>query len=99
LSIRLWRCLEAKLAVGGLAAALAAAALFVVEKEVDGGRGDGFLDVAAADAGAVRAVPVALDDHRAITSGADPGECRLHFLVILPPAATRGAFVKALTDY
>jgi hypothetical protein len=55
--------------------------------------------VAAADAGAVGAVPVALDDHRAVTTRADPRECSLHLVVILPPAATRVAFVKALTDY
>src|SRR5688572_10551158 len=54
--------LEAELAVRGLAAALTAVALFVLEHEVDGRRGNGFANVTAADAGAKRTVPVTLDN-------------------------------------
>ena len=92
--------LESELAVRGLAAALAAAAFFVLEHEVDGGGGDGFADVAAADAGGIRAIPVAFDDHRTATTRADARQCFLHvldFSLSLP--ATEFSFVKAITHY
>ena len=73
-----WVGLQAELAVGRLAPALASVACLILEHQVDGRRGDGFVDVAAADAGAVGAVPVALGDHRAFAAGANPGERYLH---------------------
>ena len=66
--------LEPELAVRGLATALAAVAVLVFQHEVDRRGGDGLFDVSAADAGAVGAVPVALDNHRTVTAGANSGK-------------------------
>src|SRR5690349_7713043 len=61
---------EAKLAVGGLAAALALRQRGFLGGEVDRRAGEHFVDVAAHDAAAVGAVPIALDNHRAAALGA-----------------------------
>jgi hypothetical protein len=47
---------------------------FVFVQEVDGRSGNGFVYVSAAEAGAVCAVPVSLDDHGAAAAGAGPGK-------------------------
>ena len=61
----------------GLTPALAGVSLFFVQK-VDGRRRDRFVDVAAAQAGAVCAVPISLDDHRATAARACSGQCAVH---------------------
>ncbi len=66
-------CLEADLTVGRLPATLPLAVLFFLQ-QVDGRRGYRFVDVPAAQACAVLAVPVALGDHRATTPGAVSGQ-------------------------
>ena len=59
----------------GRRAALPRVAFFFFH-EVDRGSGHGFVDVAAAEAGAVGAVPIAFDDHRAAAAGAGAGQIR-----------------------
>ena len=75
--------LQAELAVRWLASALTTVAFLVLEHQIDGGRRYGFVYVTTADAGAVGAVPVALDDHRAFAAGADPRESGLHGHVLV----------------
>lgn len=75
--------LESELAVRGLPAALAAVSLFVFEHQVDCRGGNGLFDKAAADAGGVRTIPVALNDHGAATAGTYTRESRLHFFFAL----------------
>ena len=77
------RRLESEFAVRGLAAALAGVPLFFFH-EVDGRGGDGFVDVAAAEAGAVGAVPVAFYDHGATTAGTRTGKSGGRHAVSLP---------------
>jgi hypothetical protein len=88
--------------VRGLAAALPALALFLLEHEVDGGGGDGFADKPAADAGGEGAVPVSLDYHRPVTARAYSRQCSLHCgLLPFEPLYGPGGFVivKARTHY
>jgi hypothetical protein len=61
---------EPKLAMGWLAAALTLGKRGFLGGEVHGRAGEHFVDVAAHDAAAVGAVPIALDDHRATALGA-----------------------------
>lgn len=69
--------LEPKLAVRGLTPALAGMSLFFVQ-QVNRRRRDRFVDITAAEASTVRAVPVSLDDHRATAAGAGSGQCAVH---------------------
>ena len=87
--------LEAELSVGGLTAALAAMALIFFQHEVDRRGRNSFLDEAAADACAVGAIPVALDNHRPATARAGAREFSLdHFVVSFRgPAGVRRAIV------
>src|SRR3990170_6105938 len=69
--------LEPYLAVRGLPPALAVAVLFLFE-QLDGRGGHRFVDVAAAEAGAVLTVPVPLWDHRATTARTVPRQDKLY---------------------
>ena len=77
------RRLKSELAVGGLAAALAGVPLFFFH-EVDGRGGDGFMDVTAAEAGAVRPVPVTFYDHGATAASTRTGKIGRRHAVSLP---------------
>ena len=79
---RAWAVLESQFAVRRLAAALPARTFFVLQHEVDRRGGNCLADEAAADARAERTVPVALNDHRSVTSGTYSGKCCLHHFVL-----------------
>jgi hypothetical protein len=68
--------LEAQLAVGGLAAALTCRTL--IGRQIDSGRADPLVNVAAGDAGAVRTVPITFGQHRATTTRAATWWCKQH---------------------
>ena len=78
------RLLEAEFAVGRLAAALPGMPLFLVQ-QVNRWCRDGFVDVAAAQAGAICPIPVSFDNHRSTAARAGAGQRVVHGAVLPGP--------------